>query len=123
MNGVVSDVVRRQKPIGCNLSLNAEVPLIDVQVGSLIVHGDCDRVERPLNIARHVFAVSERKRIPTGFIGPWIIENHIVPCKPGCPRYRVAQSDQESCRIRVVETSGRDTNRRTAVSGYIPRQS
>src|SRR5262249_19403758 len=76
MNGVTSKITRRYQPIGADLSLEAEIPLLNLHVGAVIIQCHSECVKRPLCITADVSSVWVREGVSTGLIRPRIFEAH-----------------------------------------------
>ena len=77
MRRFASEIADGREPVGPDLSLDGEVPLDDLHVLRVRIHGGRRRVQRPGCIAADILAVLDRKLIPTGVGCPGIIHLHI----------------------------------------------
>src|SRR5437870_3906721 len=124
MNGVAAKISGGYEPIGADLSLDAEVPLINVHVRRVIVDSRHGRISRPSRIiGPKPTSVGQRKWISSGLIRPRILEIHVVPDESGEERRSIAEALQIQIRGKVIERSGRSTNRRAAIPIHIPCKS
>src|SRR5262249_37532878 len=78
MSGRVAEIARRYKPVRTDLSLNAEVPLSDPHIRTVIIRRREAAELQPGNIARQILAARYWKRISTRIAVPGFIEIHIV---------------------------------------------
>ena len=124
MNRIASKISGGYEPIGADLSLDAEVPLINVHVRRVIVHSGHRRISRPSRVVRpKPSSVGQRKWISSGFIRPRILEIHIVSDESGKERRSIAEALQEQIRRKVIERSRGGANRRAAVAIHVPCKS
>src|SRR5262249_33598123 len=76
MNGVVSQITRRYEPIGADLSLEAEIPLLNLHVRSVVIQCCSEGVKRPWRITADVSSEWSREGISAGLVRPRIFEAH-----------------------------------------------
>ena len=91
MRTLAPEITCRNKPIGAELLLHAEVPLRDHRVLRVVIHGGHDRIEGPWCALVPVLSKRGREWFSTGIVRPRIVEVHAVDDLALARRRRVAQ--------------------------------
>src|SRR5262245_33693650 len=119
----VSKVVGRDQPVSTQLSLKTEGPLGNLHVRGIKVHCIDGGEARPREITRKAYAVAQRKRIPAGIAGPWIGKIHVTSDDPWSSCWgSVDHALHEKSRGSVIESATGNADRRTTITGDIPRE-
>ena len=120
VNRVASDIARRQKPIFADLSLQAEVPLVNLDVCRFRIDIHNAVEVRPRGVRADMGSGRTRERIATRGRRPRIIEVDVIRADRWSKGSRCRESlDQERAGI-IVERSGGCAKRRLAVALDIP---
>src|SRR5215813_9873751 len=109
MHDGCTDIVRRHQPVGSDLFLKAEVPLLRV---------------RRLRMQRHRFITAERheRTVLRKSARKWITAREALP-RVGKRRWALRKSDVIVQRRQVVEDAVRRANRHLPPAFRIPRES
>ena len=121
MRAVVSEIARRYEPICADLFLEAEVPLGDLRVWSVVIVDVHERGSRPWRVTANLASVWQWEWISTGIVCPWIFEIHIGQTEPR----EIWWCGGQVLVIRgrkIVKRSRRSANGRMAIPGHIPCQ-
>src|SRR5262245_60869936 len=121
MDRVASEVTCRDKPIGRNLSLDAEIPRVPCRLRVVVRNREIATERREIDIGRCRFA---RERVSTGIGLPGIVEaarrtGYGNAGRPGRGHKVIVEASREH----VVRRGVRGTDRHAAVAMWIPGES